>query len=73
MPLQHPILAKDGKTQIKEIAVKKGTRVTIAIYAANRSKKLWGDDVEDWKPERWLKPLPPSVSEAHLPGVYSST
>ena len=72
LPLHWPILATDEKTQIKEIALKKGTTVFISILAANREKRIWGDDAEEWKPERWLKPLPPSVADARLPGVYSS-
>lgn len=72
MPLAYPIIATDGKTQLSEIPIKKGTDVIISIIGANRSKRIWGEDAEEWKPERWLKPLPESVSQAHLPGVYSS-
>ena len=28
-------------------------------------------DALEWKPERWLSPLPQAVIDAHLPGVYS--
>lgn len=72
MPLQFPIKATDGKTSITEISLKKNTHVIININGANRSKAIWGEDAEEWKPERWLNPLPQSVTEAHLPGVYSS-
>ncbi|KAL5482360.1 hypothetical protein ACEPAI_8954 [Sanghuangporus weigelae] len=72
MPLAWPILGADGKTEITEIPVKRNTNIYISIYGANRSKKIWGEDAEEWKPERWLNPLPESVSKAHLPGVYSS-
>ena len=71
LPLEWPILAKDGKTQIKEIAIKKGQKVTASIYAANRCKEIWGEDAEEWKPERWLSPLPPMLEEARIPGVYA--
>ena len=70
MPLMHPITTSDGK-EIKEIPVPKGTEIIVGILATNRSKAIWGEDADEWKPERWLKPLPKSVSEAHLPGVYS--
>ncbi|KAH9950796.1 hypothetical protein B0H21DRAFT_681895, partial [Amylocystis lapponica] len=26
----------------------------------------------EWKPERWLSPLPSTVTEARVPGVYSN-
>ena len=71
MPLSKPIRGVDG-TMIHEILVPKDTAVVIGILSSNRSKAIWGEDAEEWKPERWLKPLPESVAEAHLPGVYSS-
>ncbi|KAI5121459.1 hypothetical protein M0805_009567 [Coniferiporia weirii] len=71
LPLKWPIKAVDGKTEITEILVPKDTSIIISILGANLSTKIWGDDGEEWKPERWLKPLPDSVSEARLPGVYS--
>ena len=52
MPLMFPIKAEDG-SEIKEIPVKKNTDVIISILGANRSKRIWGDDAEEWKPERW--------------------
>jgi len=72
LPLKWPILSADGKTQITEIPLKKNTNVIMSLWNANRAKAIWGDDAEEWKPERWLKPLPDSIAEAHLPGVYAS-
>ena len=72
MPLAWPILGADGKTEITEVPLKKGTTVIVSIIGANRSKKIWGEDAEEWKPERWLQPLPDSVAKARVPGVYSS-
>ncbi len=40
--------------------------------AANDAPELWGDDAHEWKPERWLSPLPKAVEDAHIPGVYSN-
>ncbi|KAL1319227.1 hypothetical protein HN51_071523 [Arachis hypogaea] len=34
--------------------VKKGDVVTYQPYAMGRMKSLWGDDAEEFKPERWL-------------------
>lgn len=72
MPLLWPIKSADGKSEIKEIPIKKGTTVHVSIINVNTCKKIWGEDAEEWKPERWLKPMPKSVAEAHLPGVYAS-
>ena len=70
MPLSQPIRGLDG-TLISEIAVPKGTIVLTGMLASNRNPQLWGPDAEEWKPERWLHPLPETVKEAHIPGVYS--
>jgi len=52
--------------------VPKGTNVIVSILACNRNADVWGPDVYEWKPERWLKPLPYTVADAHVPGVYSN-
>ncbi|KAJ2929646.1 hypothetical protein H1R20_g7436, partial [Candolleomyces eurysporus] len=33
--------------------------------------EIWGPDASEWKPERWLSPLPDRVAEARVPGIYS--
>ena len=70
LPLSSPITGLDGK-EIHEVHIPKGTDVIIAILAANRNPDVWGPDAEEWKPDRWLAPLPASVINAHLPGIYS--
>lgn len=72
LPLMWPIKSADGKTEIKEIPLKKNTEVIMSILNANRCKAIWGEDAGEWKPERWLSPLPESVAKAHMPGVYAS-
>ncbi|EDR05287.1 uncharacterized protein LACBIDRAFT_303035 [Laccaria bicolor S238N-H82] len=47
------------------------TNVMISIIGANRNPDIWGPDSLEWIPERWLSPLPSSVSDAHVPGIYS--
>ncbi|KZT66921.1 cytochrome P450 [Daedalea quercina L-15889] len=70
MPLSTPIRGVDG-TLITEIPVPEGTVVHVGILAANRNPEIWGPDAAEWKPERWLDPLPEVVKDAHIPGVYS--
>ena len=57
---------------IHEIAVPKGTAIAVGIFSANRNKAIWGEDATEWKPERWLSPLPNTVTDAKIPGVYSN-
>ncbi|KAL1946289.1 hypothetical protein VTO73DRAFT_15416 [Trametes versicolor] len=71
LPLSHPIRATDG-TLLREIAVPRGTNILVSILACNRDKALWGADADEWKPERWLAPLPAEVESAAIPGVYSN-
>ena len=56
---------------INEIAVPQGTPIVISLLGYNRNKAVWGEDANEWKPERWLNPLPRSVEEARVPGIYS--
>lgn len=70
MPLSHPIVGNDG-TLISQIFVPKGTLILGALDASNKNKALWGEDTLEWKPERWLAPLPGTLATANIPGVYS--
>jgi len=71
LPLSAPIHDVDGR-KIQEVFVPKDTNVYIHIYNLNRDPSIWGLDAADWKPERWLEPLPESVREAHIQGVYAN-
>ncbi|KAI0669335.1 cytochrome P450 [Trametes maxima] len=71
LPLSEPIRGTDGST-ISQISVPKDTVVVLGLWASNTNSALWGEDVYEWKPERWLSPLPREVEEARIPGVYSN-
>ncbi|OJT09223.1 Cytochrome P450 3A24 [Trametes pubescens] len=71
LPLSTPIRGNEG-TLMHSIPVPKGTYVFIAIQAANVNPDLWGADAHEWRPERWLAPLPGTIAEAKIPGVYSN-
>ncbi|CAA7266052.1 unnamed protein product [Cyclocybe aegerita] len=70
LPLSEPIKGLNGE-EINEIPVPKNTSICVSILASNRNPKLWGPDSYEWKPERWLNPLPQPLIDAHIPGVYS--
>ena len=67
----EPVRGVDG-TMMTKIVVPKDTMILVSVRAMNRSKSVWGEDARVWKPERWLSPLPSTVTEAHIPGVYSN-
>lgn len=68
LPLSKPIVGTSGKV-ISEIAVPADTEVIIGIQGCNTSEYFWGEDAQEWKPERWLSPLPKSITEAGMPSV----
>ena len=72
LPLGTPCKSADGLQEVDHIPIRKGQNLIIAFGAVNRLKSVWGEDACEWKPERWLKPLPSSVTDARIAGVYSS-
>ncbi|TDL16050.1 cytochrome P450 [Rickenella mellea] len=72
IPLMYPVKGPDGSI-INEIPIAKNQGIIVGILAANKNPDVWGPDVDEWKPERWIGPLPSSVYDAHCPGVYSHT
>jgi len=71
LPVGTPVQCLDGR-EISEIPVPKGTEFMISIMGCNHNPEIWGPDASEWKPERWLQPLPDSVTAARIPGVYSN-
>ena len=71
IPLSEPLRCTDG-TVITEVPVPKGTTILLNLRACNTNKALWGEDACEWKPERWLRPLPKPVEEARIPGIYAN-
>ncbi|CAL1702598.1 unnamed protein product [Somion occarium] len=71
MPLSSPIRGRDG-SMITEVPLPKGTDVMVGLLGSNVNPAVWGEDAEVFNPERFLSPLPDSVTDAHVPGVYSN-
>ena len=72
LPLSSPVTGVDG-TQIHELVLPAGTLVWPNVFWVNRDPEIWGPDAAEWKPERWLGPLPESLTEAHVPSVFAHT
>ncbi|KAM5537048.1 hypothetical protein V8D89_009194 [Ganoderma adspersum] len=70
LPLSEPIRLRDG-TMFNAVHLPKGMEIIPDVGAANCDTTLWGPDAHEWRPERWLEPLPRALEEAHVPGVYS--
>lgn len=70
LPLGTPIRDSNGK-ETSDIFLQKDTKILISIQASNTDPSIWGADAKEWRPERWIEPLPQSVSDARIPGIYS--
>eukprot|EP01061_Rhynchopus_euleeides_P030514 TRINITY_DN50677_c0_g1_i1.p1 TRINITY_DN50677_c0_g1~~TRINITY_DN50677_c0_g1_i1.p1 ORF type:complete len:552 (+),score=227.19 TRINITY_DN50677_c0_g1_i1:62-1717(+) len=54
-PVAHVnVIAKKDDTLPDGVVVPRGTRVTISNYAMGRSRERYGDDVMEFKPDRWI-------------------
>nr|BED42989.1 cytochrome P450 monooxygenase [Trametes versicolor] len=71
LPLLNPMRTRDGSV-VTEVPVPKGTMLLLHLTGCNTNRDLWGDDVYEWKPERWLGKLPSALDGARIPGVYSN-
>lgn len=71
MPLGSPLVVKENT--LSELFIPANTGIIIGVKAVNTSPELWGPDAGEWKPERWLSPLPDSITNAGIPGVYANT
>lgn len=54
IPLSQPIIGRDGR-QMTQIHVKRGQQIVVGIYTLNRNKEIFGEDADEYRPERWLE------------------
>lgn len=53
IPLAYPVVSSSGE-MLGAIPVVKGQRIMSSIIGYNYLKEVWGDDADDWNPERHL-------------------
>ncbi|KAL0573217.1 hypothetical protein V5O48_008737 [Marasmius crinis-equi] len=68
IPLSQPFVDRYGREH-DVLAVKKGQTFVLPLLAINKDKKVWGEDAEEFRPERWSN-LPEAVKS--VPGVWSN-
>jgi hypothetical protein len=56
------------QTDLRIYGAQVSCRTTLTILKAAAQS---GPDALEWKPERWLTPLPESIMESKVPGVYA--
>jgi cytochrome P450 len=44
-----------GPDEMDPIYIEKGTNVQYCTYALQRNKEFWGDDSDEFRPERWME------------------
>ncbi|CAL1709423.1 unnamed protein product [Somion occarium] len=66
IPVGEPYTDRYGNIQ-NEVHIQKDDVIMIPILAINRSKKIWGEDSFEFRPERWESP---PEGAAEIPGVW---
>lgn len=54
IPLSEPITLRDG-TMTDKIPIKKGEYVYVSTASVNRNAPVWGNNTNEFIPERWLR------------------
>ncbi|KAJ7622150.1 cytochrome P450 [Roridomyces roridus] len=67
LPLAKPYIDKDGKEHYS-LPIPQGQIIHIPILAINTDKEIWGDDAEEFRPDRWEK-IPEAANS--VPGVWA--
>ncbi|KIJ92404.1 hypothetical protein K443DRAFT_113664, partial [Laccaria amethystina LaAM-08-1] len=74
VPLHFPICDPSTGAITNELLITKGTPVYIGLAAANWSKAIWGPDVHELKPERWIgkMALGGRKDSVKMPNIFSN-
>ncbi|KZO98276.1 cytochrome P450 [Calocera viscosa TUFC12733] len=69
IPLSHPFVDVRGVSH-NSVRVQAGDYVGIEIMVMNKSKELWGEDADKFRPERWGEEL---GAASDIPGIFAHT
>ncbi|KXS19426.1 cytochrome P450 [Gonapodya prolifera JEL478] len=64
VPTANKIPAADARLPGTNTRIYKGDIIQLSSYVMGRLKKVWGEDAEVWRPERWLTPANTLVRES---------
>ncbi|KAK0531594.1 hypothetical protein OC835_003612 [Tilletia horrida] len=53
IPLGAAYPTRNGRSTFDHLPIKRGTEIFILIQVLNRDPRLWGDDADDFVPDRW--------------------
>jgi len=56
-----------GKVDILGKTFESGIVVSVPSYTLHHSKKIWGEDADDFKPERWIGEMTEKMKSAFIP------
>ncbi|EIN05687.1 cytochrome P450 [Punctularia strigosozonata HHB-11173 SS5] len=71
IPLSNPIPTPNGP--VKQVPISAGQRIFVALDGANHHPDIWGTDVDEFKPERWLIADPAEIRpEQRIGGPYDN-
>ncbi|KAI5899074.1 cytochrome P450 [Schizophyllum commune H4-8] len=69
VPLHRPVVGADGE-MIQEVPVQKGQKILLSIAAYNRDKDTFGQDADQYNPDRWLEDG--HITKQASVGVYAN-
>ncbi|KIO34086.1 hypothetical protein M407DRAFT_16999 [Tulasnella calospora MUT 4182] len=69
VPVSTPYKDRNGIERM-EFRIAAGDQILVPIGSLDRDKAIWGEDAEEFKPERWLEGNTHPRS-AEIPGVFS--
>ncbi|GAA6020392.1 hypothetical protein JCM10207_002092 [Rhodosporidiobolus poonsookiae] len=56
LPLSKPVQsATDPSKSISSVPIKKGQQLFLPVYAVHRNPDVYGEDADEFRPERWLE------------------
>lgn len=64
-----PYTAREAKDEdvIGDLRIRKGMTVFVSVYSIHRDRSLWGNDAEQFVPERWKNGPLPEKTGAFIP------